>query len=78
MDDYRKALSAYLEPKDRTQDALAEKVGRSQAAVNRYVNGERFPDADTARKIEEATEGAVPFDIWQRVAMDRLGMGIAA
>lgn len=78
MDDYRRALSAYLEPRDRTQEALADKIGRSQAAVNRYVNGERFPDADTARKIEEATDGAVSFALWQRVAMDRLGMGEAA
>lgn len=78
MDDYRRALGAYLEPKERTQEALAGLIGRSQAAVNRYATGERFPDADTARKIEEATEGAVPFDLWQRVAMDRLGMGLAA
>jgi transcriptional regulator with XRE-family HTH domain len=78
MDDYRRALGAYFEPKERTQEALANRIGRSQAAVNRYVNGERFPDADTARKIEEATEGAVPFDLWQRITMDRLGMGVAA
>jgi transcriptional regulator with XRE-family HTH domain len=78
MDAYRRALSAYLEPQDRTQEGLALKIGRTQPAVNRYVNGERFPDAETARKIAEATDQAVPFDLWQRVAMDRLGMEDAA
>lgn len=68
MDDYRKALSAYLEPKERTQEALAGKIDRSQAAVNRYANGERFPDAETARRIHDATDGEVPFEVWQQVA----------
>jgi transcriptional regulator with XRE-family HTH domain len=78
MDAYRKALSAYLEPPERTQEGLAEAVGCTQPAINRYANGQRFPDADMARKIAEATAGAVPFDLWQSVAMERLGMGEAA
>lgn len=74
MDAYRRALSAYLEPADRTQEKLADAIGRTQPTINRYVNGERFPDAETARALAAATEGAVPFELWQRVAMDRLGM----
>lgn len=78
MDDYRKALGAYLEPDSRTQEALATAIKRSQPSVNRYVNGERWPDAITARAINAATEGAVPFDLWQRVTMQRFGMELAA
>ena len=77
MDDYRLALSAYLEPKERTQEALADKAGVSQPTINRYVNGERFPDADTARRIDAASDGEIPFATWQQVATARL-LGIAA
>lgn len=72
MDDYRKALAAYLAPEDRTQETLAGAVGCSQAAINRYVNGARFPDAAMARAIERATDASVPFETWQRVATARL------
>lgn len=78
MDAYRRALSAYLDAPDRTQEALASEIGRSQPAVNRYVRGERFPDAETAKEIHRATDGAVSFDLWQRIAMERLGIGEAA
>lgn len=77
MDDYRRALAAYLAPDDRTQETLAAAVGCSQAAINRYVNGVRFPDAGRARDIDRATDGAVPFGTWQRVATARL-LGEAA
>ncbi|WP_066795136.1 helix-turn-helix domain-containing protein [Sphingomonas soli] len=72
MDDYRKALAAYLAPEDRTQETLANSVGCSQAAINRYVNGIRFPDAAIAREIDKATAGFVPFAVWQRVATVRM------
>lgn len=77
MDAYRSALAAYLEPRDRTQEDLASKARCTQASINRYVNGVRFPDADTARRIDEATDGAVPFSTWQAVATARL-LGEAA
>lgn len=70
MDAYRRALSAYLQ--DRTQEALAVEIGHGQPVINRYVTGERFPTADIARKIHAATEGAVPFDLWQTVALEKL------
>jgi transcriptional regulator with XRE-family HTH domain len=71
MDAYRTALSAYLEPKDRTQEGLAAAIGCKQPTINRYVNGERFPDAATARLIDEATDGAVPFETWRSVAAEK-------
>ena len=78
MEAYQKALAAYLEPADRTQAALADKIGKTQAAINRYVNGARFPDAQTARQIHDATDGAVPFELWQSAALTRLGIEEAA
>lgn len=68
MDTYSRALAAFLTSNGRTQEALAEQISRTQVAVSRYAQGKRFPDAETARKIHEATEGAVPFDVWQQVA----------
>lgn len=78
MDAYRRALSAYLEQPDRTQEALAAEIGCTQPAVHRYVNGDRFPKSETARLIHKATKGAVPFEIWQQVALERFGIGEAA
>lgn len=77
MDAYRRALSAYLTPKDRTQEALAERAKCTQAAISRYVTGERFPDANTARNIHDATDGDVPFETWQGVAAEKF-LGEAA
>lgn len=78
MDAYRRALAAYLSSDGRTQEALAAEIGHSQPAVNRYVNGERFPNAATAKEINRATSGAVPFELWQQVAIERFGIGEAA
>lgn len=77
MNAYSKALSAYLEPADRTQEALAAEIGHAQPTIARYANG-RFPSAEVARKIHQATEGAVPFELWQQVAIERFGIGEAA
>ncbi len=72
MTSYSKALAAYLEPEDRTQAALAAALNTAQPNVNRWANGERFPNAAMARAIESATEGAVPFALWQAEAMQKL------
>jgi len=42
--------------------------------VTRYANGKRFPDADTARAIDDATDGAVPFDAWRAEFERRSGL----
>lgn len=74
MNAYQTALKHFLAREGVKQDDVAERIGKSQAAVNRYANGHRFPDAETARKIDVATEGVVAFALWQSVAMERLGI----
>jgi len=73
MDTYRDALKQYLEGEE-TQGALACQIGKTQASVSRYVAGIRFPDAGTARSIDAATAGRVPIALWQREAMERIGL----
>lgn len=73
MDAYPKALAAYLAGNVR-QDDFAKAVGCTQAAISRYKGGQRFPDASTARAIEQASRGAVPFALWEREALKRLGV----
>lgn len=75
MDSYSDALKAHLDSEARQGD-FAAKIGRSQASVSRYAASARFPDAETARQIDKASEGAVPFALWQSEALQR--MGIAA
>lgn len=75
MSTYQEALSDFLKMEENAENALASKIGRSQAAVNRYRNGRRFPDAETARAIDEHTAGAVSFEIWQAEFMTRSGLG---
>lgn len=76
MNAYQSALRHFLSREGIRQEDVAAKINKSQPALNRYAKGLRFPDADTARKIDEATGGVVPFELWQSVAMER--MGIAA
>jgi len=68
-DKLRSALGSGL-----SQEKLATRINRSQAAVSRYAAAIRFPDAETARLIDEATDSAVPFALWQAEAMRRLGI----
>lgn len=74
MQTFPETLDAYLKGLEGGETALAEKVGRTQAAINRYRNGKRFPDADTARLIDEHTSGAVPFSVWQAEFLSRSGI----
>lgn len=78
MDAYATALKHYLETPEVKQETLATAVKRTQPAIWRYANGKRFPDAATARLIDEATTGIVSFALWQSVAMKRLGISEAA
>lgn len=71
---YKDALADFLAKEENTESALAAKVGKSQVAIHRYRKGQRFPDADTARAIEEQTSGAVPFAVWQQDFMARSGI----
>jgi transcriptional regulator with XRE-family HTH domain len=75
---YAQALARYLAASDMKQTDLASAIRRTQVAVSRYANGERFPSADIAREIDTATQGAVPFSAWQAAAIERFGIGEAA
>lgn len=75
---YAAALDAYLTEEKVRQEDLAARIRRSQVAVSRYANGARFPDADTARAIEQATDGVIAFSLWQATAIERFGIGEAA
>jgi transcriptional regulator with XRE-family HTH domain len=74
MTTYQQALAAFLAREENAETALAERVGKSQAAINRYRNGKRFPDADTARIIDRETQGEVSFSIWQADFLSRSGL----
>lgn len=78
MSTYKDSLAAFLNRDENTESALAEKIGCTQAAVNRYRNGARFPDADMARLIDEKTDGAVPFEVWRAEFLSRSGLDTAA
>lgn len=74
MDAYSTALKHYLETPGVKQDTLAEAIGCKQPTVHRYAAGDRFPNSQTARLIDQATGGIVSFALWQSVAMKRLGI----
>lgn len=74
MSTYANSLKAYLAGDGVTQSDLAERIGKTQVAIARYVGGHRFPDADTARSIESATNGAVPFALWRSEFEQRSGL----
>lgn len=74
MNTFQTALAAYLSKDENAECALAEKVGCSQAAINRYRNGNRFPNAETARSIDEHTKGEVPYAAWKADFLARSGI----
>lgn len=74
MSTFREALSAWLAVDGNTQVKLAEGIGKSQVAVHRYCEGDRFPDADTARAIDRETSGEVSFAVWQAEFLSRSGL----
>lgn len=74
MNAYQTALKHFLSRDGVRQEDIAAKAEVKQPTLNRYARGHRFPDADTARKIDRATDGVVPFALWQSVALDKLGI----
>lgn len=78
MSSYSQALAAYLEPEDRTQAALAAAVKTAQPNIHRWAMGTRFPNAAMARLIDRATNGEVPFGLWQQEMAQRVGLDAAA
>lgn len=59
-------LEQYLSKPDRkiSHASFGESVGVTQATINRYVRGERFPSPDMIRKIQDATNGSVTVSDW--------------
>ncbi len=74
MSTFQQALSSWLNEPGNTQAGLAAAVGTSQAAINRYARGVRFPDSIVAGKIDRHTDGAVPFAKWQAEFLERSGL----
>lgn len=74
MNAYQTALKHFLGRDGIKQADIAAKIGVKQPTIHRYASGDRFPDAAIARKIEEATDGVVPFALWQSIALDKLGI----
>lgn len=59
-------LDAYIRENGLTDAAFAEKVDRDRSAVSRWRSGATVPDADSLKKILEATGGAVtPNDFFE-------------
>ena len=52
-------LADYLVERQINHRAFAAQIGVSQAAVTRYVNGDRIPNRQTMRAIVTATDGRV-------------------
>ncbi len=76
MDSYSDKLRAYLGTAK--QDEIAAKWGCTQPTVSRYERGDRFPNREMALKIDKATDGDLPFSLWEAEALKRLGFGEAA
>lgn len=74
MNTFQQALSDWLAQDGNTQTSLAAAIGKTQVAVRRYALGERFPDAETARLIDQMTGGAVPYETWCTDFLKRSGI----
>lgn len=61
-------LARYLLATATTQAAFAEKIGVTQACVNRYIESKRFPDPKTIAKIAAVTAGFVTVSDWHEQA----------
>ncbi len=57
-------LKAYLDQSGEKQVAFAERVSTTPATVSRLCAGSLKPALDLAHRIESATCGAVPTEVW--------------
>ena len=57
-------LGEWLEKRNITQQAFADRIGKSQAAVSRYISGKIMPSRETVKRIREETKGKVGLDDW--------------
>ncbi len=61
-------LAQYLKDTGQTQMGFAEKIGKDQSLVSRYITGAAKPTLDVAVLISKVTDGAVPVDSWSQVS----------
>jgi predicted XRE-type DNA-binding protein len=59
-------LSQYLNKNKITQVEFASLINTTQATVSRLAVGKAEPSPRLALKIQEVTDGAVPFECWYR------------
>ena len=57
-------LQTYLKDAGEKQSGFAVRVGTTPATVSRLCNGTLRPALDLAHRIEAATDGKVPTEIW--------------
>ncbi len=74
MNKYSQSLRDFLANPENKEHEVAARAQTSQASINRYRNGNRFPNADMARRIEGATNGEVPFSVWREAAAEKFGL----
>lgn len=74
-------LQTYLRDAGEKQSGFAARVGTSPATVSRLCNGTLRPALDLAHRIEAATDGKVPTEVWladEACAVDAVTTGEAA
>ena len=59
-------LKRYLSNNDETQEQFAERVGVKQATISRILRGKAQPSPELAIKIQDATQGKVPWTGWSK------------
>ncbi|WP_310419684.1 helix-turn-helix transcriptional regulator [Mycoplana sp. BE70] len=57
-------LGKYISERGLTHEAFGKLVGASQATINRYVRGDRFPSREMVLRIQTATNGEVSVGDW--------------
>jgi len=64
-------LDSWLTHNGLAEAEFGKRIGRTQAAVNRWRRGLRIPDAPTQEKIKKETKGQVAPPDWHRMALAR-------
>lgn len=57
-------LGTFIKSREMSHEAFGKIVGVTQATINRYVRGERFPSPEMIRRIQDATDGSVTVADW--------------
>jgi hypothetical protein len=78
MNAYAEAIDRYLRETDDNQFDLAQRAEITQASISRYKGSAntppRLPPRDIAKRIDEATKGKVPFELWAGEAAKQIGL----